>query len=87
MFSSSSSGWMKHDLPKILSRLKAYMTAYEYWHSIAKGDFRYENTRHEPVEQIKHLARLMGIESEHAERIALEINSLRPGRATGPDQV
>lgn len=63
------------------------MTAYEYWRSIAKGDFRYESTRHEPAEQIKHLARLMGIECEHAERIALEINSLRPGRAIGPDQV
>lgn len=78
---------MKHDLPKILSRLKAYMTAYEYWRAIARGDFRYESTRNEPAEQIKHLARIMGIESEHAEHIALEINSLRPGRAIGPDQV
>jgi len=80
-------GWMKHDLGIILSRLKAYMTAYEYWHSIAKGDFRYESTQNEPVEQIKHLARLMGIESTHAEHIAREINSLRPGQAIGPDQV
>ena len=55
--------------------------------SIAKGDFRYESTKNEPVEQIKHLARLMGIESNHAEYIAREINSLRPGQAMGPDQV
>jgi hypothetical protein len=80
-------GWMKHNLGVILSRLKAYMTAYEYWHSFAKGDFRYESTQNEPVEQIKHLARLMGIESTHAEHIAREINSLRPGQAIGPDQV
>jgi hypothetical protein len=82
-----SSGWMKHDLAVILSRLRAYMTAFEYWHSIAKGDFRYESTQNEPVEQIKHLARMMGIESIHAEHISREINSLRPGQAIGPDQV
>jgi len=29
----------------------------------------------------------MGIESTHAEHIAREINSLRPGQAIGPDQV
>ena len=80
-------GWMKHDLGVILPRLKAYMTAYEYWHSIAKGDFRYESTKSEPIEQIKHLARLMNMESLHAERIANEINSLRPGQAVGPDPV
>jgi hypothetical protein len=80
-------GWMKHDIGVILSRLKAYMTAYEYWHSIANGDFSYENIHNEPVEQIKHLARIMGIESIHAEHIAREINSLRPGQAIGPDQV
>ncbi|CAF4227009.1 unnamed protein product [Rotaria socialis] len=80
-------GWMKHDIGVILSRLKAYMTAFDYWRSNAKGDFRYESTHHEPVEQIKHLARLMGIESTHAEHIAREINSLRPGQAIGPDQV
>ena len=78
---------MKHDLGQILSRLKAYMTAFEHWRSIATGDFRYENTRQDPVEQIKHLARLMGLECEHAEHIAREINSLRPGQAIGPDQV
>lgn len=80
-------GWMKHDIGLILSRLKAYMTAFEYWRSIAKGDFRYESTQHEPDEQIKHLARLMGLESHQAEHIAREINSLRPGQAIGPDQV
>ncbi|CAF3594389.1 unnamed protein product [Rotaria sordida] len=80
-------GWMKHDIGVILSRLKAYMIAYEYWRSIAKGDFRYESIHNEPVEQIKHLARLMGIESIHAEHISKEINSLRPGQAIGPDQV
>ena len=78
---------MKHDLGVIQSRLKAYMTAYDYWRSKAKGDFRYESTQKEPVEQIKHLARMMSIESEHAEHIAREIYSLRPGRATGPDPV
>lgn len=78
---------MKHDLAVIQSRLKAYMTAYDYWRSKAKGDFRYESIQKEPVEQIKHLARIMSIESEHAEHIACEINSLRPGRAIGPDQV
>jgi hypothetical protein len=78
---------MKHDIGVILSRLKAYMTAYEYWHSIANGDFSYENIHNEPVEQIKHLARIMGIESIHAEHIAREINSLRPGQAIGPDPV
>ena len=78
---------MKHDLSVILSRLKAYMTAYEYWRAMAKGDFRYESIHSEPVEQIKHLARLIGIESTHAEHIASEINSLRPGQAVGPDQV
>jgi len=78
---------MKHDLGVILSRLKAYMTAYEYWRSIAKGDFRYESIQNEPLEQIKHLVRLMGIESTHAERIVGEIKSLRPGQAVGPDQV
>jgi hypothetical protein len=80
-------GWMKHDLGVILSRLRTYMTAYEYWRVIAKGDFRYESTQNEPVEQIKHLARIMGLESTHAEHIASEINSLRPGQAIGPDQV
>ncbi|UJR26064.1 hypothetical protein I4U23_007410 [Adineta vaga] len=80
-------GWMKHNLGVILSRLKAYMTAYEYWRALATGDFRYENIHSEPIEQIKHLARLIGIESSHAEHIALEINSLRPGQAVGPDQV
>lgn len=78
---------MKHDLGVILSRLKTYMTAYEYWRALAHGDFRYESTQNEPVEQIKHLARIMGIESEHAEHIAREIYSLRPGQAIGPDQV
>ena len=78
---------MKHDLGVILSRLKAYMTAYEYWHSIAKGDFRYDTTQNEPAEQIKHLARMMGLECNDAERISIEINSLRPGQATGPDPV
>ncbi len=78
---------MKHNLRVILSRLNAYMTAYEYWRLLAKGDFRYESTQNEPVEQIKHLARLMGIESTNAEHIAREINSLRPGQAIGPDQV
>lgn len=82
-----SIGWMKHDLGVILSRLKTYMTAYEYWRALARGDFRYESTHNEPVEQIKHLARIMDIESEHAEHIAREINSLRPGQAIGPDQV
>jgi len=78
---------MKHDLGVILSRLKSYMTAYEYWRSLAKGDFRYESIHNEPVEQIKHLARIMGIENTHAEHISREINSLRPGQAIGPDQV
>lgn len=78
---------MKHDLGVILSRLKAYMTAYEYWRSIAKGDFRYEDTQNDPIEQIKHLARMMGLETSHAEQVVREINSLRPGQAIGPDQV
>ena len=78
---------MKHDLGVILSRLKAYMTAYEYWRSIAKGDFRYDSIQNETVEQIKHLVRLMGIESNHGEQIVGEINSLRPGQAVGPDPV
>ncbi len=78
---------MKHDMGVILSRLQTYMTAYEYWRSIAKGDFRYESIINEPVEQIKHLARLMGLESSNAEHISREINSLRPGQAIGPDPV
>ncbi|CAF1118601.1 unnamed protein product [Adineta steineri] len=80
-------GWMKHDLGVILSRLRAYMTSFEYWRSIAKGDFRYESIHSEPVEQVKHLARLIGLESTNAEHIAREIYSLRPGQAVGPDQV
>ncbi|CAF1328840.1 unnamed protein product [Adineta steineri] len=80
-------GWMKHDLGVILSRLRAYMTSFEYWRSIAKGDFRYESIHNEPVEQVKHLARLIGLESTNAEHIAREIYSLRPGQAVGPDQV
>ncbi|CAF4322198.1 unnamed protein product, partial [Adineta steineri] len=55
--------------------------------SIAKGDFRYESIHNEPVEQVKHLARLIGLESTNAEHIAREIYSLRPGQAVGPDQV
>lgn len=78
---------MKHDLGVILSRLKAYMTAYEYWRSKAKGDFRYEDTQNEPIEQIKHLARMMGLETTSAEQVVREINSLRPGQAIGPDPV
>jgi glycosidase len=80
-------GWMKHDLRVILSRLNTYMIAFDYWRSIAIGDFRYDNIHHESLERIKHLARLMSIENEHADYIMREIQSMTAGRAIGPDQV
>ncbi|CAF0946263.1 unnamed protein product, partial [Didymodactylos carnosus] len=82
-----SIGWMKHDLAVILTRLKSYVEAFEDWRKNAKGDFRFEHIQNQPVEQLKHLARLMNIACEHGEQISKEINSLRPGQAIGPDPV
>jgi len=80
-------GWMKHDLNQIITRLKSYTDAFEYWKAIAIGDFRYEDVIQNPVDQLKHLARLMNVSSDHSEKISKEIISLRPGMAVGPDQV